>query len=71
MTMHLMRYMIMELEALTIVWGIEHNHHYMFGHPFKVVMNHHTVSTNESQKPQQMDGLLGAKTTRIWLHHQV
>lgn len=33
----------MELEVLPIVWAINHNQHYLFGRPFTVVMDHHSL----------------------------
>lgn len=36
------RYTITELEALAIVWGIDHNYHYLFGW-FQVVTDHHAL----------------------------
>lgn len=35
------RYTFTELEALAILWGINHNRHYLFGCPFHVVTDHH------------------------------
>lgn len=34
----------MELEALAVVWAIDHNQHYLFGQLFTVVMDHHLLS---------------------------
>lgn len=37
------RYTITKLEALAIVWKTDHNCHYLFGHPFELVADHHTL----------------------------
>lgn len=37
------QYIVTELEAFTIVWGIEQNCHNLYGCPFKVVIDHHDL----------------------------
>lgn len=39
------RYSPTEREALVVVWGCEHHHLYIYGHPFTLVTDHKALET--------------------------
>lgn len=60
-------YLIMDLEALAVVWAIDNNWHYLFGRPFIVVMDHHLLYYLHQWQAtcRFQPGIRGLKTTEM------